>query len=47
MVIAYIQITIGEMHKLDGIWMDKLDEIFKGHKETIYIVIQPWDVGSD
>ena len=27
--------------------MDKLDEIFKGHKERIYIVIQPWNVGSD
>ena len=48
MVIAYIQITIGEMHKLDGTWMDELDEILKVcHKERIYIVIQPWNVGSN
>ena len=46
-VIAYIQITVGKMHKLDGTWMDELNEIFKGHKERIYIVIQPWNMGSD
>ena len=46
-VVAYIQITVGETHKLDGIWMDELDEIFKvRHKERIFIVIQPWNVDS-